>query len=173
MTRNNKNPGTWGTHDGKPSITWHRPGDPARGEPEDVAEITTYASDAARIEAFVHNMKIFSKDGALTGTTYCKAIAPRGAVININLRGPGRQQFRNSVTVDGRDFNDAYRRVVTLLADHYRVPEDTPIRERMMDTAAAFLRKSGLELVEVRYLQPAPIALDRQATVMFEEACAA
>lgn len=158
MTRNKMNPADWGTHKGKPSITWWRAGDRALGEPATVKEIVVYDSEAARDEAFVHNMKIFANNGALTGTSYNKASAPRGAVINIALRGPGRQTFRNSVTVDGRDFSVAYAKVVILLAEHYCVPEGSPIRSRMMATADAFLKKSGLHLVEVSYLQPMLIA---------------
>jgi hypothetical protein len=163
MTRNKMNPGRWGTRNGKPSITWWRAGDSSLGEPATVEEIVVYDSEAARNEAFVHNMKIFAKNGSLTGTSYNKASAPRGAVINISLRGPGRQTFRNSVTVDGRDFSVAYAKVVILLAEHYCVPEGSPIRSRMMATADAFLKKSGLHLVEISYLQPVPLAVPSAA----------
>ncbi len=159
MTRNKMNPGDWDTHKGKPSITWWRPGDRAIGEPATVEEIVVYDSESARDADFVHNMKIFANNGALTGTSYNKASAPRGAVINIALRGPGRQTFRNSVTVDGRDFSVAYAKVVHLLAEHYCIPEGSPIRDAMLATAEAFLKKSGLHLVEVSYLQPAPLAV--------------
>ncbi|WP_409955930.1 hypothetical protein [Acidovorax sp.] len=157
------NPGPWGTHNGKPSITWWRAGDRTLGEPATVEEIVTYESEAARDEAFVHNMKIFARNGALTGTVYSKPSPPRGAVINISLRGPGRQTFRNSVTVDGRDFSVAYAKVVQLLAEHYCVPEGSPIRDAMLASAEAFLKKSGLHLVEVKYLQPAPLAVPTAA----------
>ncbi len=163
MTRNNMNPGAWGMQGGKPSITWWRAGDCAIGEPATIEEIVVYDSEAARDEAFVHNMKIFDKNGALTGTVYSKPSAPRGAVINIALRGPGPQTFRNSVTVDGRDFSVAYAKVVHLLAERYCIPEGSPIRDAMLATAEAFLKKYGPHLVEISYLQPAPLAVPSPA----------
>lgn len=44
-------PGEWGTKDGKPAITWYRPGIALRGEPSTVQQTRTYASEEERFDA--------------------------------------------------------------------------------------------------------------------------
>ena len=98
MTRNNMNPGAWGMQGGKPSITWWRAGDCAIGEPATIEEIVVYDSEAARDEAFVHNMKIFDKNGdpdishdlnygAYAPVPASRAVDPERA-LNVDVRTP-------------------------------------------------------------------------------------
>jgi hypothetical protein len=111
---------------------------------------------------------IFREDGTIRGLNYCKPSTRRGAVISFNAPNDRRQKgLRTTYMVDGDDFRFQYGKMVERIAEHYAVPDNSPIRTAMRSSIDAFLQRSNLRLVEVRYEQAVPIdpiALSHQWT---------
>lgn len=159
-------PGEWVMHEGKPSITWWYYGDKRKGEPELLTCVRTYPDESARLHAVASSPMIFAADGSVNGVFFRdarEANPRRAAVIAIQLGVHGKPRFVSTMLgLDGKDFHEVYARAVTIVADHFQIPADSPLRSTMKATSQVFLRKHGLALKEVRY--EAVVRVDQSAT---------
>lgn len=92
-------------------------------------------------------------DGTLSYLYYGPASGKRGAVLQISCKVPGLALLRTALTVDGKDFSGVYARAVKLLAEAFGADHDEELIKDMLATRDAFLKLSGLHLVEIKYDQ--------------------
>lgn len=99
---------------------------------------------------------LFKPDGTLRFLHYCVASGKRGAVLQISCKVRGLPLLRTALVVDGKDFSAVYERAVRVIAEAFDLGSDEELVGDMLATSQAFLRQSGLHLVEVTYKQVVP-----------------
>lgn len=100
---------------------------------------------------------LFKPDGTLRFLHYCVASGKRGAVLQISCKVRGLPLLRTALIVDGKDFSAVYERAVRVLAEAFNRGCDEELIGEMLATSKAFIRQSGLQLVEVTYQQVVPL----------------
>ncbi len=107
-------------------------------------------------DILVVQARLMNPDGTIRGVCYCAPSTNRGAVLQASIRRGTAGGFTTSFMVDGHDFRKVYAKLVLAIAEHYKLPDDSPLRSEMQSSADLFLKKNGLrlvEVVEVRYEQ--------------------
>lgn len=103
--------------------------------------------DSASVE------RVMNADGTIRGVHYCAPSGKRGAVLQVAIRRNAPNGFTTSMVVDGKDFRTIYRSIIATVEGHYKIEAGSELSRKMHESVDAFLAKSGLRLIDVRYEQ--------------------